>query len=200
MRHRYTVMALTLLAAGLVWKVASPKPDPTPISAPESPTGSIPRPASALLVKPPQPETPEPAPDPEPEPEPAKPTSPPPRTVALAAVEETPTGPEIGDLNSGLTPTIVLENMRSVFRQYQLRFHENPVGDNAEITRALTGGNSKQVVFLQPEDGMRLNPRGELVDNWGTPYFFHQLSRSEMEIRSAGPDSRMWTSDDLVMK
>lgn len=106
----------------------------------------------------------------------------------------------MGELNSGLTPAIVLENMRSVFRQYQLRFHENPVGDNAEIARALTGGNPKQVVFLQPEDGMRLNARGELIDNWGTPFFFHQLSRSEMEIRSAGPDSRMWTSDDLVMK
>ena len=123
-----------------------------------------------------------------------------PKTVALAAVEEAPTGPEIGELNSGLTPATVLENMRSVFRQYQLRFHENPVGDNAEITRILSGENPNQVVFLQPDDGMKVNARGELVDNWGTPYFFHQLSRSEMEIRSAGPDNRMWTSDDLVTK
>lgn len=123
-----------------------------------------------------------------------------PKTVTLAAVEEAPTGPELGELNSGLTPVTVLENMRSVFRQYNLRFHENPVGDNAEITRILKGKNPKQVVFLQPDDGMRVNSRGELVDNWGTPYFFHQLSRSEMEIRSAGPDNRMWTTDDLVMK
>ena len=55
-------------------------------------------------------------------------------------------------------------------------------------------------MFLNPDDGARVNARGELVDNWDTPYFFHQLSRTEMEIRSAGPDRRMWTADDLVLK
>jgi len=37
-----------------------------------------------------------------------------------------------------------------------------------------------------------------LVDAWGTPFFFHQLSGHEMEIHSAGPDKIMWTADDLV--
>jgi len=91
--------------------------------------------------------------------------------------------------------------MRSVFRQYSSRLGGNPVGDNAEITAALNGRNARQVVFLnQEEDGVRINARGELVDNWNTPYFFHQLSRTEMEIRSAGSDRRMWTADDLVIK
>ena len=45
-----------------------------------------------------------------------------------------------------------------------------------------------------------VNEKGELVDPWGTPYFFHQLSAMEMEIRSAGPDRIMWTEDDLVIK
>jgi hypothetical protein len=40
----------------------------------------------------------------------------------------------------------------------------------------------------------------DLVDQWGTPYFFHQLSASEMEVHCAGPDKMMWTSDDLVVK
>jgi hypothetical protein len=97
-------------------------------------------------------------------------------------------------------PAIVLENLRSVFRDYSARFGGNPVGTNPEITARLNGGNPGHVVFLKPEDGMRLNGRGELVDNWGTPYFFHQLSRTEMEIHSAGPDRKMWTSDDLVIK
>ena len=200
MKQRSTIIALTLLAAGLVWIVTSRKSGPTPVAAPERESSSSSRSSSVPLTKSIQPETPEPAPDPEPEPELPNPVPPVPKTVALAAVEEAPSGPEIGELNSGLTPVTVLENMRSVFRQYNLRFHENPVGDNAEITRILRGENPKQVIFLQPDDGMRVNSRGELVDNWGTPYFFHQLSRSEMEIRSAGPDSRMWTSDDLVMK
>ena len=47
---------------------------------------------------------------------------------------------------------------------------------------------------------MRINARGELIDNWGTPFFFHQVSGTEMEIRSAGPDMKMWTADDLVTK
>jgi len=97
-------------------------------------------------------------------------------------------------------PATVLENLRSVFRDYNSRFGGNPVGTNPEITARLNGANPQQVVFLKPEDGMRLNDRGELVDNWGTPYFFHQLSRTEMEIHSAGPDRKMWTADDLVLK
>ena len=39
-----------------------------------------------------------------------------------------------------------------------------------------------------------------ILDRWGAPYFFHQLSKNEMEIRSAGPDKAMWTNDDVVMK
>lgn len=202
MNQKSTVVGFTFLAVGLLWVVFYEKPTPPPVLTPDGPGStsrwSPPKPLAQSKSIPP--ETPEPAPDPEPEPEPPTAVPPVPKTVALAAVEETPAGPEVGELNSGLTPTVVLENVRGVFRQYHLRFHENPVGDNAEITRILSGENPKQVVFLQPDDGMRVNTRGELVDNWGTPYFFHQLSRSEMEIRSAGPDNRMWTSDDLVMK
>lgn len=55
-------------------------------------------------------------------------------------------------------------------------------------------------MFLKPEDSMRINDSAELVDNWGTPFFFHQLSGTDMEIHSAGPDRRMWTPDDLVTK
>jgi hypothetical protein len=46
---------------------------------------------------------------------------------------------------------------------------------------------------------MRLNGDGELVDPWGTPYFFHQISSSDTEVRSAGPDRIMHTSDDIVI-
>ena len=74
------------------------------------------------------------------------------------------------------------------------------MGDNAEITNALNGGNPAKVIFVQTEDGLRQNARGELIDSWGTPFFFHQLARTQMEVRSAGPDRRMWTADDLVMK
>ena len=113
------------------------------------------------------------------------------------AIMETSSGPEVAP---GLTPAIVMENMRRVFRQYSSRFGANPVGTNPEITAALNGKNPKGVVFLNPDDGLRINDKGELVDNWGTPFFFHQLSGTEMEIHSAGPDRKMWTDDDLVIK
>jgi hypothetical protein len=101
---------------------------------------------------------------------------------------------------TNLTPEIVLDNMRHAIRDYGSRFGGNPVGVNAEITSQLNGQNPKQVNFIQPDVGMRINSQGELVDPWGTPYFFHQLSGRETEIRSAGPDKIMWTADDLVTK
>ncbi len=120
-----------------------------------------------------------------------------PKIVSLGATADLPEGPEPGP---GLTPLVVLENVRSMFRQYSQRFGGNPVGNNREITAALDGSNPGQTTFVNPEDGLRINERNELVDNWGTPFFFHQLARTQMEIRSAGPDRRMWTSDDLVLK
>ena len=103
-------------------------------------------------------------------------------------------------LVDGLPPATVLDNMRTAVRQYGLRFGGNPVGTNPEITKALNGGNPKQVKFIPPDAGLRINGQGELIDPWGTPFFFHQLSAMEMEIRSAGPDKVMWTDDDLVTK
>jgi hypothetical protein len=84
-------------------------------------------------------------------------------------------------------------------RDYRSVAGENPVGTNAEIMKALMGENKKGARFGPPE-GQQLNGDGELVDRWGTPYFFHQLSKTEMEIRSAGPDRVMWTGDDQVTK
>ncbi len=82
-------------------------------------------------------------------------------------------------------------------RDYGHRFGGNPSGTNAEIVKALTGRNPNSVRFLASELS-RLNGQGELVDRWGTPYFFHQLSKEHTEVRSAGPDLQMWTSDDVV--
>jgi hypothetical protein len=89
--------------------------------------------------------------------------------------------------------------MRRTVRQFGDMFGGNPVGTNPEITRALAGDNPKHINFLKA-DGNRVNAQGELIDPWGNPYFFHQLSGSDMEIRSAGPDGKMYTSDDLVVR
>ena len=101
---------------------------------------------------------------------------------------------------TNFAPVTVLQNMSRAIRQYGQQLGGNPVGTNPEITRQLSGANPKHVNFLGAEAGVRVNENGELVDPWGTPYFFHQLSGREMEIHSAGPDKIMWTSDDLVTK
>jgi hypothetical protein len=94
-----------------------------------------------------------------------------------------------------------LEKTKQLIQKYRSTFHENPIGNNAEIMKQLMGGNPKEVK-IEPEggDGQRLNGNGELVDRWGTPYFFHSISAQEMEIRSAGPDKKMWTNDDLITR
>lgn len=205
MTSRTGIVALTLVAAGLVWLVTSRKPAPLLAVQTPSPEQETARAGHRNGPKTTVPTaSPEASPEVEPDPEPALPPAspPPPKPVAIAAAEELPEAPAStgSSPEANLPASTVLENMRAAVRLYQAQFRENPVGDNAEISRALTGENPKQAVFAQPEDGLKLNSLGQMIDNWGTPIFFHSLSRSEMEIRSAGPDRRMWTSDDLVLK
>ncbi len=99
-----------------------------------------------------------------------------------------------------LPPQVVVDNARLAVRDYRSAFGENPVGTNPEITAALMGKNPKNINFVTPESGLRVNEKGEMIDAYGTPFFFHQISGKEMEIRSAGPDRMMWTFDDLVAR
>jgi hypothetical protein len=73
----------------------------------------------------------------------------------------------------------------------------NPVGNNAEITAVLTGKNKLGYAFIRP-DHPAINASGELCDRWGTPFYFHQISGTVMQVRSAGPDREHWTEDDIV--
>lgn len=115
--------------------------------------------------------------------------SPPEEFLNLAADLNAPGHPVQRDLQ-------ILDGVFSVWRTNFL--HEgNPVGENIEITAALTGHNSLHVAFLAP-DHRAINSRGELCDRWGTPFFFHQLSGTKMEIVSAGPDRKRGTADDVV--
>ena len=74
----------------------------------------------------------------------------------------------------------------------------NPVGDNQEITAALSGQNQWKFSII-PADHPAINERGELCDRWGTRLFFHQQSGDRMEIQSAGPDRERFTDDDVIV-
>lgn len=90
-----------------------------------------------------------------------------------------------------------LEVLNNLFVNFQTNFPRtgNPVGENAEITAALTGANPVNFAFI-PKNHPAINPTGELCDRWGTPFRFHQLGGFQMEIRSAGPDKKFGTPDD----
>lgn len=94
---------------------------------------------------------------------------------------------------------IEVDKVSLMIRDYRTLAGENPVGTNAEIMAAIMGDNPKQAK-LGPPEGVKLNEKGEIIDRWGTPYFFHQISRDHMEIRSAGPDKILWTDDDPVIR
>ena len=92
-----------------------------------------------------------------------------------------------------------LRLLNEIFVTYRSSTHtQDPVGDNIDITAVLTGRNPLGFAFI-PQDCPAINASGELCDRWGTPFFFHQMSGEEMEIRSAGPDRKLWTDDDAVL-
>jgi hypothetical protein len=71
-----------------------------------------------------------------------------------------------------------------------------PLGANEEIAAALRGKN-KAALRALPDVHRAFNAQGQLVDRWSTPLYFHAESRDRLDVRSAGPDRRMWTKDDL---
>ena len=104
------------------------------------------------------------------------------------------------ELHSSSDPRQDLELVTQLLQQYRFLFETNPVGtENFEFTAALTGDNPKKVNLIDP-DSPALNSSDELVDRWGSPFVFHPLSGTEMELRSLGPDQTLWTKDDLTFK
>ena len=187
-------LALALVAGLIIWRVGHKAPLVAPPQAVPPPSSAVPVTATTTpAAEPPVPATTAMA---------VSLTTTSPLTSTAPSVTATAAPPAISAgakeaSSPALSTEAALESLRIAVRSYGSRFGGNPVGNNAEITRALTGDNSKHVRFL---DEAHYNDKGELIDGWSTPYFFHQLSGRETEIRSAGPDRRMWTADDIVIR
>lgn len=124
--------------------------------------------------------------------------SPKPGSAAAGTAEVSPladalNGPQ-GDIRRDLQ---IVAELLDAFRS-NLPREGNPVGLNAEITAALAGRNRLKLALIAPSHPA-INRGGELCDRWGSPFFFHAESATRMEIRSAGPDRRLWTEDDAVL-
>ena len=71
-----------------------------------------------------------------------------------------------------------------------------PLSANEDWADLFRGKNAAREEFI-PSQHIALNAEGKLIDRWNTPLFFHALGGGRYEIRSAGPDKKLWTSDDL---
>lgn len=130
---------------------------------------------------------------------PAAPSMPATQTPAAGTAATTPTPATVLTPEVTAAVQVEMDTVKFHVRDFRLAFGGNPVGNNAEITKALMGANPKKTKFVLLGDS-RINAKGELVDRWGMPYFFHQISGTEMEIRSAGPDKVMWNGDDVITR
>lgn len=109
--------------------------------------------------------------------------------------------PDIAQLNhpsATIRDDLIL--LSNVFASWQTLFPQdgNPWGDNRDITAALSGRNARRLALIPPTHPA-ISSDGELLDRWGTPLLFHQLSGTAMELRSAGPDRVFYTPDDTVL-
>ncbi len=139
-----------------------------------------------------------------PQPQPTEPPAAPPTSATSSPGEPVRASayyPPLDRLNDPATSvTNDLKILRELFFNYQMLVKDssgNPRGTHEEILRALQGRNRAHLVFVPTNHPAVKN--GRLVDRWGSPYFFHALSGTSMEIRSAGPDRKIYTADDALL-
>ncbi|HEY0946161.1 MAG TPA: hypothetical protein VGD81_12870 [Opitutaceae bacterium] len=179
-RPIYFVLIVAAFALGL-WLLLRHEPEAAAPDRPSTPSGATP-PA-------PEPAAPEPPPSPQ-SAGPALTATAPEEPGGLAAELNAPGGSIERDL-------VILDELLLAWRTNFPR-DGNPVGDNIEITAALTGRNVLGLPLILGSH-RAVNARGQLCDRWGTPFFFHQLAGDRMQLRSAGPDRALHTADDVVL-
>ena len=88
-----------------------------------------------------------------------------------------------------------VENLFAGLQKYKEHVGTYPVGSNAQVVKALLGSNPKNVIILVSRKN-ELNPKGELVDPWGTALqiYFSDLG---VLVRSAGPNRRFDDSTSI---
>jgi hypothetical protein len=181
-RRALALLAVALAVAATIWFTATRPPPGSAGFQPAPPPSDSPTP-------------PPPAPQPPPAFSPSRP--------ALAAVAPDPAHPRspLADTlhSPATTPEDDLRAIAEILRLYRERFGALPAFEtNAQLVNALAGANPRRLGLL-PRDVPAVSPAtGELLDRWGTPLHVHAVSREILELRSAGPDRRLFTADDLL--
>lgn len=121
---------------------------------------------------------------------PQVPTPPAPQTDAtvLAQHEEM--------ISQDTSPERELEILQDLISQHHRALGDGSMGDNGDVVNALVGPEGPGTWL--PRSSPRLR-EGQLIDRWGSPYWFHPNAANQMEIRSAGPDRNLFTGDDIIL-
>src|ERR1041385_4784187 len=83
-----------------------------------------------------------------------------------------------------------VEDLFTALQKFKERVGTYPTGGNLEVSKALQGANSKNVIVLGVSARKNsINEKGEIVDPWGTPLRIY-FSDTGVLIRSAGPNRR----------
>ncbi|HWC59017.1 MAG TPA: hypothetical protein VHC44_04915 [Verrucomicrobiae bacterium] len=96
-----------------------------------------------------------------------------------------------------------VEDLFTALQKYKERVGSYPTGGNIEVSKALQGANSKNVIIIVGSARKNnVNEKGEIVDPWGTPLRIY-FSDTGVLIRSAGPnrrfdDSTVIDADDFI--
>lgn len=133
-----------------------------------------------------------------PAPAPASPTAKAPALPQRPPVVEHESAAELSSLicQPGQPAEERIQYVEKVIYLYRQVMGGIPTGHNELVVNALLGENEKGAALL-PQDCPAI-VKGELVDEWGTPYWFHSVTSKDMEVRSAGPDRELFTDDDVV--
>src|SRR4051812_33975913 len=81
-----------------------------------------------------------------------------------------------------------VDNLFYALQQYKEHIGSYPVGNNAEIAKALMGNNPKNMIILVGRK-KEMNSKGEIVDPWGMPLRMYFAGEGIL-VRSAGPNKR----------
>jgi hypothetical protein len=82
-----------------------------------------------------------------------------------------------------------LNQLRAALRFYKEEYGAFPAGDAAQILAALRGRNDREIIIYEARSGT-VNPKGELIDPWGTPYRFDLSDPEKPRVWSCGKNRR----------
>lgn len=67
---------------------------------------------------------------------------------------------------------------------------------NEDLSSFLLGKNSERTALVSKNSHI-FDKKKRIIDRWGTPIHIHTISHNNFELRSGGPDRKLFTKDDV---